>query len=163
MSLHSLVTPPGEFELSITRLIDAPPSQVFRAWVEPRLLCQWWGPHGMTTPECEMQLWVGGLFRTLMRAPDGSEYPSQGVFLDIQAPHRIVFTDAFGPGWVPSARAFMTAVISFEDLDGKTRYTARALHWSAADRQAHEDMGFHEGWGQSLDRLIAVVADQVAG
>jgi hypothetical protein len=40
------------------------------------------GPHGMTTPECEMQLWAGG-FRTLMRAPDGSEYPHQGVFLEI--------------------------------------------------------------------------------
>jgi len=157
MSLPALVTPPAEFELSITRLINAPPSLVFRAWVEPELLCQWWGPHGMTTPVCEMQLWVGGLFRTVMRAPDGTEYPNQGVFLDIQAPSRLVFTDAFGPGWVPSAKAFMTAVISLDEIDGCTRYTARALHWSAADCQAHEQMGFHEGWGQSLDRLVEVV------
>ena len=66
---------PAEFELTISRLIDAPRSRVFRAWTEPSLLQQWWGPHVMTTPECEMYLWVDGLFRTLMRAPDGSEYP----------------------------------------------------------------------------------------
>ena len=106
------------------------------------------GPHGMTTPECEMQLWVGGLFRTLMRAPDGSEYPTQGVFLEIAAPRRLVFTDAFGPGWVPSDKAFMTAVISFDEEHGKTRYTARAWHWNAADSRAHEEMGFHRGWGE---------------
>ena len=145
-------------ELSLSRLIDAPRTRVFRAWTDPQLLARWWGPHGMTTPLCEMQLWVGGLFRTVLRAPDGSEYPSQGVFLEIVAPERIVFTDAFGPGWVPSARAFMTAAVTLEDLHGKTLYTARAWHWSAADRQAHEEMGFHRGWGESLDRLVALVS-----
>lgn len=110
----------AQHELSISRLIDAPPAKVFRAWTEPQWLMQWWGPRGMTTPECEMQLWAGGLFRTLMRAPDGSEYPNQGVFLEIAAPRRLVFTDAFGPGWVPSDKAFMTAVISFDEEQGKT-------------------------------------------
>ncbi|MDE1169040.1 MAG: SRPBCC family protein [Pseudomonas sp.] len=157
MSLHPAGAPSADFELSITRLIDAPRETVFRAWVEPDLLRQWWGPHGMTTPVCELELWVGGAFRTVMRAPDGSEYPNLGVFLEIRAPEKLIFTDAFQPGWVPSPRAFMTAVITLEDVDGKTRYTARALHWTAADRQAHEEMGFHEGWGQSLDRLVELV------
>ena len=75
-----------QHELSISRLIDAPRARVFRAWTDPQLLARWWGPHGMTTPLCEMQLWVGGVFRTVLRAPDGSEYPNQGVFLDIVAP-----------------------------------------------------------------------------
>ncbi|KJK06138.1 MULTISPECIES: SRPBCC family protein [Pseudomonas] len=161
MSLH----PPGTVlhELSLSRLIDAPRSKVFRAWTEPDLLAQWWGPNGMTTPLCEMQLWVGGLFRTVMRAPDGTEYPNQGVFLEIVTPSRIVFTDAFGPGWVPSNRAFMTAVVTFEDVQGKTQYTARAWHWSAADCLAHEEMGFYRGWGESLDRLVALVTTQMPG
>lgn len=161
MSLH----PPGstQHELSLTRLIDAPRKKVFRAWTEPDLLAQWWGPNGMTTPLCEMQLWVGGLFRTVMRAPDGTEYPNQGVFLEIVAPERIVFTDAFGPGWVPSNKAFMTVVVTFEEVQGKTQYTARALHWNAADCLAHEEMGFHRGWGESLDRLVALVTTQMPG
>ena len=148
---------PAPFELSISRVIDAPRQKIFRAWTEPALLVQWWGPHGMTTPECEMDLWVGGQFRTLMRAPDGSEYPTLGVFLEIVAPRRLVFTDAFVPGWIPSGKAFMTAEVLLEEESGKTRYTARALHWTEEDRQAHEAMGFHEGWGQSLERLETLV------
>jgi len=148
---------PAAHALSISRIIDAPRQKIFRAWTEPALLVQWWGPHGMTTPECEMDLWVGGRFRTLMRAPDGSEYPTMGVFLEIFAPQRLVFTDAFLPGWIPSGKAFMTAEVLLEELEGKTRYTARALHWSEEDRQAHEAMGFHDGWGQSLDRLETLV------
>lgn len=148
-------------ELSLSRLIDAPREKVFRAWTEPHLLARWWGPHGMTTPECELQLWVGGLFRTVMRAPDGTEYPNQGVFLEIVAPERIVFTDAFGPGWQPSAKAFMTVVVTFDEVQGRTLYTARALHWSAADCEAHEQMGFHRGWGESLDRLVSLVTEQM--
>jgi len=148
---------PAAHALSISRIIDAPRQKIFRAWTEPALLVQWWGPHGMTTPECEMDLWVGGQFRTLMRAPDGNEYPTMGVFLEIFAPQRLVFTDAFLPGWIPSGKAFMTAEVLLEELEGKTRYTARALHWSEEDRQAHEAMGFHDGWGQSLDRLETLV------
>ena len=52
----------------------------------------------------------------------------------------------------------MAAVITFEDAGpGKTKYTARARHWSAADRETHEKMGFHEGWGQCLDQLVRLV------
>jgi uncharacterized protein YndB with AHSA1/START domain len=94
-----------------------------------------------------------------MRAPDGTEYPTKGVFLEVVAPERIVFTDAYAPGWEPAGDPFFTAIITFEALpDGKTRYTARALHWTVANREKHEQMGFHQGWGESLDRLVALVA-----
>lgn len=143
-------------ELVLTRIIDAPRERVFKAWTTQ--LSQWWGPHGMTTPFCEMDLRPGGIFRTVMRAPDGTEYPTKGVFLEVVAPERIVFTDAFGPGWEPDPDAFFTAITTFENLGGKTKYTARALHWTAANREAHEKMGFHQGWGESLDRLAALMA-----
>jgi uncharacterized protein YndB with AHSA1/START domain len=51
----------------------------------------------------------------------------------------------------------MTAIITFENEAGKTRYTARVLHWSPEDRKAHEEMGFHEGWGKATDQLAALV------
>jgi uncharacterized protein YndB with AHSA1/START domain len=112
----------------------------------------------MTTPVCEMDQRPGGLFLTVMRSPDGTEYPNKGVYLEIVENERLVFTDAFEPGWLPSNKAFMTAVVTLEDQDGKTVLTARALHWSIADKAAHEQMGFHHGWGESLDRLAALVA-----
>lgn len=161
MSLQSPAVASPAFALSITRLIDASCAQVFRAWTDPELLKRWWGPRGMTTAECLMQLWPGGLFSTLMRAEDGSEYPTQGVFLEIEAPRRIVFTDAFLPGWIPSAKPFMTAVIELADVHGKTRYTASAWHWSAEDCRSHEAMGFHQGWNESLDRLVELVTREL--
>lgn len=161
MSLEQPGQGSAQHELSISRLIDAPPAKVFRAWTEPQWLMQWWGPHGMITPECEMQLWVGGAFRTLMRAADGAEYLNQGVFLDIVAPRRLVFTDAFIPGWMPSQKAFMTVVVTFDEELGRTHYTARARHWNAQDCRAHEEMGFYQGWGESLDRLVEVVTQRM--
>jgi uncharacterized protein YndB with AHSA1/START domain len=52
----------------------------------------------------------------------------------------------------------MTVILTFEDLGGKTRYTARVRHWTAADRETHEKMGFHQGWGLCADQLAALVA-----
>ena len=150
-------SPQSDRELAISRIIDAPRERVFKAWTTR--LPEWWGPHGMTTPFCEMDLRPGGVFRTVMRAPDGSEYPTKGVFLEVVENERIVFTDAYGPGWDPSPEIFFTAVTTFEALpDGKTRYTARALHWTVENRQKHEAMGFHHGWGESLDRLVVLLA-----
>ena len=50
----------------------------------------------------------------------------------------------------------MVGILTFEDEGGKTRYTARVRHWSLADREAHEKMGFHEGWGIATDQLTAL-------
>ena len=149
-------SPVVNLELSLTRIIDASRERVFKVWTQR--LPEWWGPHGMTTPKCEMDLRPGGIFRTLMRAPDGTEYPTKGVFLEVVAPERIVFTDAYDAGWEPAAEPFFTAITTFEELPGgKTKYTARALHWTLANREKHEQMGFHQGWGESLDRLVALV------
>ncbi|MFH1496373.1 MAG: SRPBCC family protein [Verrucomicrobiota bacterium] len=144
-------------ELTLTREIDAPPALVFKAWTQH--LAEWWGPHGMTTPFVEMDLRPGGVFRTIMRAPDGTEYPTKGVFLEVVENEKVVFTDAFLPGWEPSPDVFFTAITTFDALPGgRTRYTARALHWTVSNCEAHAKMGFDQGWGESLDRLVAFVA-----
>lgn len=148
----------ADHELVLTRTIDAPRDLVWKAWTNPKHFAQWWGPHGMTTPVVEMHLKSGGVFHTVMRDPSGKEYPNTFVFLEVKKPERIVFTDAFGDAWKPSGKAFMTAIITLENKGAKTKYTARALHWSAADREQHEKMGFHQGWGESLDRFEGVVA-----
>lgn len=150
------VIPVSDRELAVARVIDAPPERVFKAWTTQ--LPRWWGPHGMTTPWWEMDLRPGGVFRTRMRAPDGTEYPTKGIFLEVVANERIVFTDAFEAGWEPSPDMFFTAITTLEALPGdRTRYVARALHWTVANRDKHEKMGFHQGWDESLDRLAALV------
>ena len=155
--MKSLPTPSGsDRELVISRVIAATPERLFRAWTTQ--LSEWWGPHGMTTPVVEMDLRPGGIFRTVMRAPDGTDYPTKGVFLEVVKDERIVFTDAFDAGWEPDPDLFFTAITTFTALPGgRTEYKARALHWTVASRNKHEKMGFHQGWGESLDRLAALV------
>jgi uncharacterized protein YndB with AHSA1/START domain len=150
--------PDADRELMLTRLIDAPRETLFRCWTEPALIKQWFAPLPWTTPHAEMDVRPGGATLVVMRGPDGNEFPNPGVILEVVKNEKLVFTDAYTSAWEPSAKPFMTAIITFADEAGKTRYTARVLHWTAADRKAHEDMGFHQGWGLCTDQLAALAA-----
>lgn len=145
-------------ELLLTRLIDAPPEKLYRAWTEPALLKQWFAPHPWTTPRAELDVRPGGANLVVMRSPDGNDFPNRGVYLEVVPNQRLVFTDAYSEAWQPSEKPFMTVILTFEEEGGKTRYTARVRHWTVADREAHEKMGFHGGWGLCTDQLAALAA-----
>jgi len=145
-------------ELSLTRLIDAPREKVYRAWTDPELLKQWFAPSPWTTPRVELDVRPGGCNVIFMRGPDGQEFPNRGIYLEVVKNERLVFTDAYADGWEPSQKPFMTVILTFEEHAGKTRYTARVRHWTVADRETHEKMGFHAGWGKCADQLEALVA-----
>jgi len=140
-------------ELTLTRLIAAPRAAVWRCWTEPDLLKQWFTPRPWTTPVVETDLRAGGASYMLFRGPNGEEFPNRGVYLEVVAQQRLVFTDAYVEAWVPSAEPFMTAIISFADESGGTRYDARVRHWSEAAMKRHDEMGFHAGWGKAADQL----------
>lgn len=140
-------------ELVLTRIIDAPRERVFAAWTQPDLLKQWFAPRPWTTTVAELDVRPGGASFVIMRDPDGNEYPNHGVYLEVVPNEKLVFTDAYTEAWQPSDKPFMTVVLTFEDEGGKTRYTARARHWTVEDRKAHEQMGFHEGWGMVAGQM----------
>jgi uncharacterized protein YndB with AHSA1/START domain len=150
--------PASLHELVLTRIIDAPREKVYRAWSEPDLLKQWFAPLPYTTPVAELDVRPGGANLIVMRDPDGNDLPNRGIYLEVVPNERLVFTDAYRRAWEPSEKPFMTVILTFEDVGGKTRYTARVRHWTEADRETHEKMGFHEGWGQCADQLAALVA-----
>jgi uncharacterized protein YndB with AHSA1/START domain len=148
------MTDQNNHELVLTRLIDAAREKVYRCWTEAELLKQWFTPRPWTTPVIEVDLRVGGANYVLMRGPDGTEMPNRGVYLEVVPNERLVFTDAYVKAWEPSAKPFMTAILTFADAGtGKTNYTARVRHWTAADKEQHEKMGFHHGWGIATDQL----------
>lgn len=150
--------PASDRDLVLTRLIDAPRAALFRAWTEPELLKRWFAPLPYTTPVAELDVRPGGSSRIVMRGPDGVDIPCGGVYLEIVENERLVFTDAYTMAWEPSEKPFFTGIVTFADEGGQTRYTARARHWTVADRENHEKMGFHEGWGQCADQLAALAA-----
>ncbi|HXC54505.1 MAG TPA: SRPBCC family protein [Rhizomicrobium sp.] len=143
-------------ELSINRLIDAPRASVYRCWSEPELLKQWFAPKPFTTPVAELDLRPGGGNLIVMRSAEGHEMPNRGQYLEIVPNARIVFTDAYIGDWQPSAKPFMTVILTFADEAGKTRYIARVRHWTAEDKATHEKMGFETGWGICTDQLAAL-------
>ena len=145
-----------ERELVLTRLIDAPRAALYRCWTEPELLKRWFTPAPFTTTVAQVDPRPGGSSYIVMRGPDGVEYPNRGVYLDVVANERIVFTDAYTEAWRPAEKPFFTGIVTFADEDGQTRYTARARHWTQADAEAHAKMGFHEGWGAAADQLEAL-------
>ena len=148
-----------QHELSITRDIAATPEQLYRCWTEPALIQRWFTPKPWTTSHAETDVRPGGAHRMVMRGPAGEEHDNRGVYLEVVPNRRIVATDAYTHDWQPSAKPFMTLVLTFEDIgQGITRYTAVARHWSAADREAHEKMGFADGWGRATDQLAELAS-----
>jgi len=145
-------------DLILTSVIDAAPEKLFRAWTEPELMKQWIAPLPFTTPHAETDLRSGGASMFVMRGPDGTEFPCRGVYLEVVPNERVVFTDAYTSAWEPSEKPFMTVTLTFEAYEGKTKYTAVARHWTEADREAHEKMGFHEGWKVCTEQLAKLVS-----
>ncbi|SON54508.1 hypothetical protein HDIA_0967 [Hartmannibacter diazotrophicus] len=150
------VAPNSPRELVMARIIEAPRTVVYRCWTDPELLMQWFAPKPWQVTDAKLDVRPGGLNSFMMVGPDGQAFPNAGVYLDVVPNERVVITDAFSSAWVPSDKPFMVAEMTFEDHSGGTLYVARARHWSDEDLKAHEEMGFHTGWGQCADQLEAL-------
>lgn len=147
-----------ELDLVLERVIDVPRELVWAAWTRPEHLKHWFCPRPWQLVECELDLRPGGIFRTVMRGPEGEEPEGAGCYLEVVENEKLVWTDALGPGFRPAAEPFFTAEIRMEPEDrGTTRYTAIARHATPGARKRHEEMGFHEGWGAALDQLVELV------
>ena len=144
-------------DLFLRRVIHAQPEKIFNAWTQPALLKQWFAPLPWTTVKVETDVRVGGASLIVMRSPEGKEYPGYGVYLEIVKNERLVFTDAFTKAWEPSEKALMVVELAFEQQGDNTNYIARVRHWTIADREAHEKMGFHQGWVTCAEQLAALV------
>lgn len=136
-----------------------PRELVWAAWTKPEHIKKWFAPAPWTTTDCEIDLRPGGMFRVVMRSPEGQEFPSVACFLEIIENEKLVWTDALTPGYRPSKEPFFTAVITLEPHGKGTKYTALALHKDEAGREKHEKMGFYERWAQCLDQLVALVKE----
>jgi uncharacterized protein YndB with AHSA1/START domain len=144
---------PPQQDLVITRIFDAPRDLVFRAWTDPKHVAQWWGPHGFTTPVCELDVRPGGAIRIDMQGPDGVMYPSKGVFHEVVPPERLVFTtEAFEDAEGKSQLEVLNTV-TFAEYDGKTKLTLQSEIIRSSPAVAAALDGMAEGWNQSLDRL----------
>jgi uncharacterized protein YndB with AHSA1/START domain len=168
MTNHSFYQLNPKLDLMLERIVDVPRDLVWKAWTTPEHLKKWFTPAPWTTIDCKIDLRPGGIFSTVMRSPEGEEFPNMGCYLEVVQNEKLVWTDALLPGYRPvdqpesGAGMLFTAMILLEPHDKGTKYTAIAMHKDEADKSKHEEMGFQEGWGKALDQLIEVTQQEGA-
>jgi uncharacterized protein YndB with AHSA1/START domain len=139
--------------ITITRVFDAPRDLVFKAWTEPARFAQWFGGRDSTIPlsTISMDVRPGGAWRALMIAgPERVEIPWKGVYLEVVAPERLVFTLSDQP----SDEAEVVTVI-LTDVGGKTEMV---FHQGGGHLNEQQYAGAKEGWGLFFERLAEHVA-----
>jgi uncharacterized protein YndB with AHSA1/START domain len=149
----------GDREIVMTRVFDAPRDLVFDALTKPELLKRWFGPHGWTLTECEVDLRVGGAWRFLSTGPDGRTMGMRGVYREIAPFERIVYTEAFDD-WAAQGSALITTTLL--ERDGRTTLTCVSLAPSREVRDAVIRSGMEHGAAETYDRLADLLAGKVA-
>ena len=141
------------YELSVTRLIDAPPAKVWDAMVNRTN--EWWCPRPWRAEMDFGSRAPGGYSMAVMHGPDGEVNRHPGYLLAWDEGKRFAMTDAIEQGLQP-AGPFMLGIWEIEPEGSGTRYTARARHWTSETMAHHREMGFEEGWGVCADQLKAL-------
>jgi uncharacterized protein YndB with AHSA1/START domain len=155
--------PDPQRDIVLERIVKAPPSLLWRVITEPEHVKQWATPLPWVTVQCEIDLRPGGIFRTVMRSPEGQQSVNLCCFLEIVKEKQLVWTNAllpaFRPAPTPDVVPFITAEFTLQPDGRGTRYIAHVMHRDQADRQKHVDLGFHDGWATVMQQAADLAAD----
>jgi len=144
-------------DLTLTRILDAPRSLVYRAWTDPQHLARWWGPHGFTAPECRADVRPGGEIYIRM-VGHGFDHAMQGRFVEVVEPKRVVFDSWLDDETGTTFLEIRNTVTLEEHGAGKTALTLHAHVVYAGTGSEGPLSGMEEGWDQSLERLGTYVS-----
>ncbi len=143
------VTTPSDLEFIMTRVFEAPRDLVFEAHSSCEHMSRWWGPRRFETASCEIDFRPGGRWRIVHRDANGQEYGFRGEFREIVRPETITWTFEFEP----MAGHISVQTVTFEEHDGKTTLTARAVFDTVEDRDGMLQSGMEEGAAETYERL----------
>ncbi len=149
-------------ELTLTRTFDAPRELVFRAWTDPHLVSQWWGPDDFTNPTCQIDARPGGTIYIVMRGPDGAEYPMRGVFREVVPFVRLVFFSVAVEDEKGNSQFEVLTTVTFAEMDNQTILTLRLETLKILPAAEWAFSGMEAGWTQSLAKL-ANYLDEMRG
>jgi len=149
MGKLNVIVEPGKQEMSYTRTFDAPRELVFKIYLDPNLIPQWWGPGYLTTVVDKMEVRPGGIWRYIQHDPEGNDYAFFGVYHSITPNERIITTFEFEgtPGHVT------LDTVDFKEENGKTTLYGQSVFQSVADLQGMAEAGAESGMIEMMDRL----------
>jgi len=138
----------GDRELEVTRIFNAPPSLVYKAWSQPELFQRWWVPKsvsGVSLVSCDMEVRTGGKYRLEFSVGGPDTMAFYGKYLEVVPNERIVWTNEEG-----EEGAITT--VTFQDQGGKTLLT---FHEAYPSREALEEAlrGSAAGLPEQLTQL----------
>ncbi len=138
--------------ITMSRVYDAPREVVSAAMTEARHVSQWWGGPGFSNPVCEIDARPGGLWKHVMRLPDGHELLMNFVFLDVEKPTRLVWQNV-DHGQRNEGMPDPVITVTFEDMGRRTMWKMVARFRTLAERDAAISVGFSRPIEASSDRL----------
>jgi uncharacterized protein YndB with AHSA1/START domain len=142
---------PNGLVLKLKHVVDSPRQRIFKLLTEPAELAKWWGPHGFTTPEVELDLSVGGRYRLTMQPPEGEAFHLSGEFIEIDPPTRLVYTFRWDE---PDPDDRETVVVLSLAAVGD----ATEVSLSHGEFATDERLALHRsGWADSLEKLGEVI------
>jgi uncharacterized protein YndB with AHSA1/START domain len=158
----AVVTLPGDTDIVITRMFDAPAALVFKAWTTPELVKRWWGFETSEWLVCDIDLRVGGTWRFVIRER-GKEVGFHGEYREIAEPTRLVATEVYEgfpvePGTTPDDHAAVNTM-TIEESDGVTKLSVLTRHTRPEHRDAHIGSGMESGMQVSFDRMEDLVRE----
>jgi uncharacterized protein YndB with AHSA1/START domain len=139
--------------LTIKKVFNAPIKLVWEAWIQPDHILQWWAPKGMKVTIVKHDFKAGGEWKFVMPMPDGSEFTSEGKYLEIVEFKKIITTADFKP-----MTEGVELQVFFEEDGDKTNFTFNVVHSTEEYCKQQEKMGFYNGWGAAFDRLETLVS-----
>ncbi len=148
-------------DVTITRTFDAPRALVWKAWTDPTLVSQWFGPEMFDIPFAELDLRPGGKYNIHMRGPDGTIYPDQGTYLEITPPERIVFTSCAFEDGQGGYLLETHNTLTLEEQAGRTLMTLQITVTKRAPEVEDALSGMEMGWSQSFGKLTERLAQTI--
>jgi uncharacterized protein YndB with AHSA1/START domain len=137
---------------SIRKTFDAPVQLVWEAWTQPEHIASWWAPGGMKMKIVAHDFRVGGKWKFTMPMQDGSEFISEGEYIEILEFKKIVTSANFRP-----MTEGVELHILFEAAGDKTNFTFNVIHATEEYCKQQEKMGIYNGWGSAFERLDSFV------
>jgi uncharacterized protein YndB with AHSA1/START domain len=157
--LPAISATPGGREIIITTAYKASRQNVWRAYTEPELIKQWWGPRYLTTEIDKMDVREGGMWRFVQKDRDGNEYGFHGVFHELSRPERIVQTWE----WEGMPGHPHLEIAHFEEKNGMTIVKAIAVFETVEDRDGMMASGMKQGVDEGAERLSELLDRMESG
>jgi uncharacterized protein YndB with AHSA1/START domain len=147
----------GEGTVDIVRTFDAPRALVWKAWTDPKMMAEWFGPRQFTSSVPEYDVRAGGKLRIVMHGPDGNDYPMKGEFREVVPPEKLVFSniaiDKDGNHLLEGE-----TTVTLTEQGGKTTLRVQSRAVGRVPFAPQMLAGMNAGWTQSIDKMEELVA-----